>query len=540
MGRPARLLIGLGLVGLAAASAAGFGVPLSSSSLSRQPARSSMPSWVRPRTAAVPMLLRRRGGGKQPDGEEELRRLIEREDADIACVYRAEDDAGGGEEPTPQWTVLEEEDGEDEEATAAATATPLEERPACIVIDPFSPFLGKRLKRQALRRGLACVDVLCPYTSVNLGPGTRRWRTPTAGREAEWAAQMPFKRIAFVLSESDVGTATAERLQAALGAKGNGINPARRSKYLTNLALQARGAASTRQLLTGDWAAEAEPFLAQLQQEQRAAVAAASPSLGEDQGAAEPGPFAVVKPQRGAASGDVYVCKTIEEAKAAFEAILGAPTYGGGVNDVVLVQEFLAGPEYAVDTVSSDGETKVIAVWKYDKRRANGAPCVYFGTMLEAAAPGSEARRVADYVVQEVLPALGVNWGPTHTEVIMAPAAGRAGVLPGEATAPLIVECNCRWHLCNFVPVLDACLGFNSVDVTLDAFVGPEAFAAVPAMPEKVREGIRDVAWLGLPWHACVLCLNQPLASCPPTTLPPHSSRPTAASCTSSASARAA
>jgi hypothetical protein len=35
---------------------------------------------------------------------------------------------------------------------------------------------------------------------------------------------------------------TAERLQVALGVRGNGINPARRNKYLTQEALKARGA----------------------------------------------------------------------------------------------------------------------------------------------------------------------------------------------------------------------------------------------------------------------------------------------------------
>lgn len=230
-------------------------------------------------------------------------------------------------------------------------------------------------------------------------------------------------------------------------------------------------------MLTGDWAV-AEAFLAQLQEVRPI-------SLAEEEASAVP--LAVVKPARGAASGDVCVCYTVEEARAAFDAVLGAPTYGGGVNEAVLVQEFLQGQEWAVDTVSSDGETKVLAVWRYDKRQANGAPCVYFGTMLEAAAPGSEARRVAEYVTREVLPALGVRWGPTHTEVIVAPAAGRDGVLPGEASTPVVVECNCRWHLAHTGGITDACLGANAVDATLDAFVDPEAWARLPAMPEKVR-----------------------------------------------------
>jgi len=46
---------------------------------------------------------------------------------------------------------------------------------------------------------------------------------------------------------------------------------------------------------------------------------------------------------------------------------VGANTYGGGRNEEVLVQECAVGPEYAIDTVSRDGVTKVLAVWKYTK-----------------------------------------------------------------------------------------------------------------------------------------------------------------------------
>jgi hypothetical protein len=46
----------------------------------------------------------------------------------------------------------------------------------------------------------------------------------------------------------------------------------------------------------------------------------------------------VVKPYRGVASDGVYCCETMEEASAAFEALIGSPQYGGGVNDAVLVQ----------------------------------------------------------------------------------------------------------------------------------------------------------------------------------------------------------
>lgn len=55
----------------------------------------------------------------------------------------------------------------------------------------------------------------------------------------------------------------------------------------------------------------------------------------------------------------------------------------GSVSNAVLVQEWIEGVEYAVDTVSRDGEHKVTAMWRYDKRPVNGGPFVYFCTELE-------------------------------------------------------------------------------------------------------------------------------------------------------------
>lgn len=118
----------------------------------------------------------------------------------------------------------------------------LKAKTSCIIIDPFSDFLGKHLKRAAKARGLVCVDVLSAYTAAALGSSAQKWRAPRPGKEVAWASKLPFKKVAFVLSESDVGTATAERMQEAIGAPGNGVNPIRRNKFLTNEALKRRGA----------------------------------------------------------------------------------------------------------------------------------------------------------------------------------------------------------------------------------------------------------------------------------------------------------
>lgn len=44
----------------------------------------------------------------------------------------------------------------------------------------------------------------------------------------------------------------------------------------------------------------------------------------------------------------------------------------GSVNEGALVQEYLDGMEYVVDTVSRAGAHRVCAIWEYDKRSING------------------------------------------------------------------------------------------------------------------------------------------------------------------------
>jgi hypothetical protein len=60
----------------------------------------------------------------------------------------------------------------------------------------------------------------------------------------------------------------------------------------------------------------------------------------------------------------------------------------------------------------------------------------------------------------------------------------------------MIVELNARWHLTNFKPLCDECVGANALDATLDAFLDPEAFDALPTIPEKVS--LADVVVPGI------------------------------------------
>ena len=65
-----------------------------------------------------------------------------------------------------------------------------------------------------------------------------------------------------------------------------------------------------------------------------------------------------------AGSDDVFLCDSEESVRIAFDKINGAINNLGVRNEGVLIQEFLQGTEYVVDSVSRDGVNKVTAIWQ--------------------------------------------------------------------------------------------------------------------------------------------------------------------------------
>lgn len=189
----------------------------------------------------------------------------------------------------------------------------------------------------------------------------------------------------------------------------------------------------------------------------------------------------MIKPKRGVASDDVFLCANVNEVKTAFQKIQGTSVFGSissEKNDHVLVQEFASGTEYAVDIVSKNGQHKVAALWRYDKRQANGAPFVYFATeLVDSQTP--EGELVCDYATQ-ALDVLGLKHGLTHSEFILDE---RGGVR--------LVEVNCRQHNTNFAPLAMAAIGYNALDMLLGAYLGD--LPQLPPETEHLRLSWDDV-----------------------------------------------
>ncbi|WP_436501655.1 ATP-grasp domain-containing protein [Actinokineospora sp. HUAS TT18] len=172
----------------------------------------------------------------------------------------------------------------------------------------------------------------------------------------------------------------------------------------------------------------------------------------------------VVKPLSSAGTDRVYVCGDDAEITAAARAVLSGPDIYGKPNTEVLIQSFLEGTEYIVDTVSRDGRRFVCGVWRYHKRiLADGRP-VYDRDVLLAPDEDPVPELIA--YVDTVLDALGIRYGSGHAEVIMT------------ADGPALVEIGARMNG-NMNPGFhDRCLGHNQADLTALAYLHPDRFLA--------------------------------------------------------------
>jgi ATP-grasp domain len=101
----------------------------------------------------------------------------------------------------------------------------------------------------------------------------------------------------------------------------------------------------------------------------------------------------------------------------AFDGLHGTRNRLGLLNQEVMVQEYVTGTEYAVDTFSYDGKHTVNDITRYTKVRNAGHIAVYDSMeFLPYDAPGHA--EIIEYTGQ-VLDALGIRFGAAHTEVMV-------------------------------------------------------------------------------------------------------------------------
>ncbi|MEX0173915.1 ATP-grasp domain-containing protein [Streptomyces sp. LMG1-1-1.1] len=253
-----------------------------------------------------------------------------------------------------------------------------------------------------------------------------------------------------VISGGEIGVELADLLAERLGLPGNGtaLSAARRDKHLMIETLRTAGLRAARQLRATD-ADELAAWHREL------------------------GGRVVVKPPRSAGSQGVSFCDTPEESVAAYRSLADADDVFSQPNRGAVAQEYLAGTEYMVNTVSRDGRHHVCDVWRTGRVSANGVV-----DLCDALSLVDSADRVVEPLTEygfQVLDALGIRHGPAHLEIRMTP------------DGPCLVEVGARIAGGGIPAAAGLGIGASQLDWTVDAYLRPERFHARAGTPYEVQ-----------------------------------------------------
>jgi biotin carboxylase len=257
-------------------------------------------------------------------------------------------------------------------------------------------------------------------------------------------------KIVTVLPGADSGVIFSDELIAALHKEkvqlpSNGIDRARKDKYLMAERLRDLGIDAVKQMKTNNHTAAIEWVRANQ-------LFSRGPRT------------VVIKPILSGGSDGLFFAKSEEEIKMAFAQILGHPDEIGNMNHEVLVQEFLEGEEYVINTTSRDGKHVVTDMWKYTKRLTpDGFKLIYdFDELLPF--NGDLQKELIAYN-NKVLAALKIFHGNGHSEVKMVPGRG-----------PVLIEMNTRMMGSSQPVLAEIALGHSQIDRTVLAMNHPEEF----------------------------------------------------------------
>lgn len=124
----------------------------------------------------------------------------------------------------------------------------------------------------------------------------------------------------------------------------------------------------------------------------------------------------IVKPSNSLCTFGFKKCEDLHSLQLAINELMGTtPIMGETINELV-VQEYLQGTEYFVDTVSLNGSHKIIDVFCYHKTLHEGIPIYRSIDLVDPAS--TEATICIDYVLK-VLDALELHHGLAHTELFL-------------------------------------------------------------------------------------------------------------------------
>lgn len=188
----------------------------------------------------------------------------------------------------------------------------------------------------------------------------------------------------------------------------------------------------------------------------------------------------VVKPVSGADTVGVHICKNQKE-------------FTNAISDVIvdkkskaLIQEYIDGEEYVVNSVSYNGVHKITSVWGYKKRLIPGYGPIY--ERLDFLSPDTKLSQKLIKYDFKVLDAMHITHGAMHNEIKV------------DKKGPVLIEANCRVAGGSMpAKFLDKIYGHHETDIVIKSYLHPKSFYKLPNQLPIIGHGI--IKFLILPYN---------------------------------------
>ncbi len=183
---------------------------------------------------------------------------------------------------------------------------------------------------------------------------------------------------------------------------------------------------------------------------------------------------AVLKLSETAGTVGLKTCDSIEACLEHFRLMQGMHNLWDSESPI-LMQEYIGGTEYIVDSLSIDGKHKITDVWRYEKILQKDGTVVYDTiNLVDRLTPGMQDLLQYDY---KVLDAVEMKNGFSHNEIKV------------DEKGPVLIETNARVMGSNFTrEYLDEIFGSHMTDITLKSLLEPSFFDSYMLTPYRPRK----------------------------------------------------
>ncbi|MFJ8591194.1 acetyl-CoA carboxylase biotin carboxylase subunit family protein [Streptomyces sp. NPDC093598] len=191
-------------------------------------------------------------------------------------------------------------------------------------------------------------------------------------------------------------------------------------------------------------------------------------------------PF-IVKPTAGTASFGVTLVHSPEQAARAYRTAAG--DFPGIARLGVLAEQYHRGPQYSVEAFSEAAEHVVVAV---TRKYSDPDGLVELGHVLPAPLDPADEEAIGEHV-RRVLDALGVEFGPTHTEVVLT------------SDGPRVIETHLRVGGDEIFNLVKDAVGVDMIDLQTRQAFGDKVLPDIRAVLESGREPRCEAIWYTAP-----------------------------------------